>query len=60
MTNLDVIKSEDKTEEALRDALEASKRAYLTAQRPDQPVAKQLYKNALRAFSEYVMRPRRA
>jgi hypothetical protein len=56
MRNPDAVDEfEGKREEVLLNALEASKRAFLTAKRPDQATAKQSYQNALREFSEYVM-----
>jgi hypothetical protein len=45
----------DTRQEALLNALEASKRAFLSAKGPDRCIAKQSYQNALREFSEYVM-----
>jgi len=54
MTNPDVAEFEDKAEEALRNALEASKRAYVTCPPADRPASLKAYRAALYYFSGYV------
>jgi hypothetical protein len=47
---------EDNEEQALREALEASKQAYLTCSPADRPASLKAFKAALYAFSEYTRR----